>query len=97
MMTALLSNRTSAAAPTDAIIIAMSINRSFMTTPVFLSSMLKVSAACIYYLITNSCVFHTKPIADKYVFIRTGRVSFDTLTLSSISSNNDQRKYKKYS
>ena len=54
MMATLLNSRTSAAAPTDAMTIAMSINRSFMTTPVFYIGMLNVSAACIYYLITNS-------------------------------------------
>jgi hypothetical protein len=37
MMTTLLSTRISEAAPTDAMTVAMSINKLLMTTPVFLS------------------------------------------------------------
>ena len=54
MMTTLLSARIRAAAPIDVMTIAISINRSFMTPPVVLTSALNISVVCIYHLITKS-------------------------------------------
>jgi hypothetical protein len=54
MITNSLSARTRLAAPIDAMTVAMSINRSFMTPPFLLAiSVLNVLVGCIYHLINK--------------------------------------------